>query len=279
MELFSKRIEYAHDNSTFNLIFIGDIHLGHGSCDIPKLTKTINKVKNMSNTYVFLMGDHMECISPLDKRFDAYSIKKEYLMNIGRIIDEQFSQLINLLQPIKNKIMLIHEGNHESNIRKKYFRDITLDLCRLLRNKKDPELPFYGRYSAITKLKFHHKAGGKIRTINILTTHGTGFGRLKGSKLNTLSNIATNFSNISLFVAGHSHERMIVPGTKLIFPNRGKSKLEEEEYLLVNSGTFLKTYESGIESYTETKMYPPNSLGCCGIKIIPATRKMEGFYL
>jgi hypothetical protein len=276
MELFHYEIELDPHKVPYTLIFTGDWHLGHGACDSNKVRRLTETIAGLDSVGVFFMGDAIEAISPTDPRFDAYSMDEEFKCHIGRIIDRQYEEVKSLLWPIRDKIILIHEGNHEQKIRRQHFRDITLDLCRELRQL---DRPFYGKYSAITRLHFRLYKGGGSRTFIVLTSHGSGSGRKKGAKVNTLTDFAASFSNVAIFAMGHTHDRMIVPDVSLGIPHRGKLKLQENEHLLINTGTYLKTYHAGVSNYAEQRMYPPSSLGSVGVHIWPTERRFEGFYL
>jgi hypothetical protein len=247
----------------------------------------------MDNVLVFLMGDLVEAIDPLDPRFDFESIDGISKTNLGEIIGNEYDRVLKMLKPIADKILLIHTGNHELRVRKKHFHDIPLDLCRVLRRESNPEYtegdpPFYGRYATITRLRFEHETGGCIRTIDILTSHGTGGGRKKGGKINLIQDISGDYEGLSIVAMGHNHEQVVFPQPKLSLRRWGKLSLAEHDRLLMFTGSYLKTYNQDVDNYTEQRMYPPTPLGAVGVNVSivgyvnKKDRKkiaLEGFYL
>ena len=82
--------------NTFQLMVLGDTHIGDELCDLELIKDTIDYVKKTKDCYVILNGDLINNALKTSKS-DSY---KEQMT-----IEEEQDLLIDLLKPIKDKIL------------------------------------------------------------------------------------------------------------------------------------------------------------------------------
>ena len=89
-------IELASKNNEFQIMVLGDMHIGDDLCDIKLIKETIDYVKNTKNCYVILNGDLLN---------NALKTSKSDVYKETMTMEEEQDLLIDLLKPIKNKIL------------------------------------------------------------------------------------------------------------------------------------------------------------------------------
>lgn len=99
-----KNIKIIAPNNQFKLMVLGDTHLGDPLCDIELLKRTITYVKDTPDCYVIVNGDMIN---------NALKTSKSDIYNDIMSIEDQQEYLIELLNPIKDRILYMCSGNHE----------------------------------------------------------------------------------------------------------------------------------------------------------------------
>jgi len=255
MIILEKRIEYKY-GEILKIKPIFDIHYGNSFCDKRKFIDFIED--RDENTYYFGGGDLLDSISVTDPRY-----RKSSDNTIGDdIIDQQINGMIDMLMPIKDKIIGIGSGNHEDVITKRSGTNPTKRMC------KELETEFLG-YSGLIRLVLSENKS-RIRTVIIRWHHGWGGGsRTQGADLTKFSKDML-YWDADVFLYSHVHRKQSdrIPRLGL----SGK-KLIAKPMLLGICGTFLKTYsETGDPSYSEVKGYPPTELGGLTLNIKPSEK-------
>ncbi len=220
------------------------------------------------------MGDLADAIVPTDKRFDGRTIHPDFFPRIQDIAVAEYEYLEQILDPIKEKIVVILTGNHEETIRRHHYLDLTNDLCRKLK------VP-YGEYCCGVALTFTRggKKGRSERFI-LFVHHGAGGGASVGGRLTKLEKLPESVL-ADIYLMGHFHEQLfdVKPVMKFNFdkkdPVTGEpGVVEEKPRLFLFTGSYLKSYVQGVCTYSERAMYRPNSLGCVRIRIKPYHREL-----
>ena len=179
---------------------------------------------------------------------------------------QQVEQLVELLEPIKDKILVVSLGNHEHRIEK----DTSIDVLKLVCN----QLGIQDRYASAgwyIYLYFGEKNVGRKAPMvyTIFGRHGSGGGKAIGGKANNLVDMS-NVAIADLYIMGHTHTPMSTK--KCIFiPDYGNKtlNLREMHYLMTNS--FLE-YEN---SYGETAGFHPASTSITEAILSGTERKIK----
>ena len=256
MIIMTKRIPYK-TGKKITIIPIFDAHVGNKLFDEPALRKDL-KMADAPDTYIIGGGDIMDSVITSDiKRY-----KKSIDASEGDdILDQQINKAYELLLPYREKIIIMHEGNHEENITKRCGTNPMKRLCSLL------EVPF-GGYSSLLRLVFYRSDNnGCSRSLIIRTHHGWGGGsRTQGADLTKFSK-DMNYWDADIFLYGHVHKKQddIIPRLGLV-----GNKLVAKPRIICLCGTYLKTFTLDTNaSYSEVNGYPPTQIGCQTISILP----------
>jgi len=251
MEVIYKRIDYSKFK-TIRLRPLYDCHIGNALCDEHAL-KTFISCRD-DNLFYIGGGDFLDAVTVKDPRYSK-SIDKTMS---SAIIDEQIEMGCDLLSPIKDKIIGFGTGNHEATILKHSGTDPIRRICKALNI-------LYAGYSCYYKLALS-KGGAAGRTIRIRAHHGAGGGRTGGASLTRYEKDLKSY-DADIFLFGHSHGKVFRAYPQ--FSISGKRNFIAKERYIIECGTFLKTMQEGVTSYSELANFPPTTLGGFEITITP----------
>lgn len=224
-----KSISRDFDVRKMLLVPIGDVHLGSPTCNIDKFQKTLEFVEK-TDCFVVLMGDLMECASKT-------SVGAGWVEQVGSPQD-QLDCLYEALKPIRKKILINLEGNHEDRIWVQSGVRISKVLAKLL------EVPF-GGYSAFLKLKVAEN------NYIVHAQHGSSSAWYPNTKLSACMRTAQH-TDADLYLYGHTHELLSIKVPRRTLDKRSRTVQVSEKYFVL-TGSFLE-YEG---SYAQKKnMYP-----------------------
>ena len=212
MEIVKKTVRYKSRSELFEVWPIGDCHLGNIGCDVKKLKETVDLIKDNPRAYVILMGDICESITMSDKRFDPRSIDKHYhITDLSHLIRRQLDDAIEILLPLKGKILGALAGNHEEKIRLTSSYDISSELARAL------DTPYMG-YNGFINLNFSRQTSPKHTAWTqyvFYIHHGHAGGRRSGSKINALEDAAHIFDCDCVIQGARTQEDNLTANLKI----------------------------------------------------------------
>ncbi len=265
VEKFIYHVRLPNYYQQWNLYLIGDIHFGSKACDVDQLKKDVAEVAADDFGYVFLVGDNFEAIAPDDIRYemDLHDWSKDYSKNIVK-------DLGNILDPIKKKVIAGITGNHEDKFEKRHYADLSSMLYDRL------EVPYMG-YCCIFPIKVQapcdrakkrvgeSKDGWETKyTLDFFGHHGTGGGRLPGSKINRLTQVQMGF-DADIYFMGHVHDQISYLSSKI--GCRDSGGMYEKPKAFVVGATYYKSYMAGSTTYAEKMMFNPSRLGMTKLSI------------
>lgn len=234
------KIKINAPENKFKIMVLGDMHIGDELCDLDLIKETIEYVKNNEDCYCVLNGDLINNALKTSKS-DSY---KEQMT-----IEEEQDLLIELLLPIREKILVIATGNHEK--RTEILAGINpLKAVAYALNLRDKLV----EDSYVLTLEFGTAHGVKDLTNKYVVygIHGgTGGGRRAGATANALQDMSQRLPNADLYV--HSHTHTTVNYNDMIFLYDYKTKkVKEHKRMYFNANAFLK-----YGGYAEQKEYKP----------------------
>lgn len=259
--------------SNFELVLFGDNQEGNRLSYIPGFLKVIDYIAASKNVYALHMGDEVEAIWIKDPRYSPI---------IHKITPEnQRKNVVNYLKPIKNKLITILFGNH-SKILYDTNGDITRSICEELGigyAKED-----CGGYSCV--VSFCDKKGEMFKGY---FTHGKKpirsiaddpIRNLANQKLQLKQHLKHKFSDCILMAKGHTHKLIVSEPVNQLFLTTendhitehytgyvGGNYIHPDHRWYVNTGSFLKTSEEGVLSYSEYFEYDPVELGYAVVEV------------
>ena len=232
-----------------------DWHIGDKACDIEAIRAQVSYIQEKENAYVICNGDLMNNATKT-------SVSDCYAEEIPPM--QQLETLCNLLNPIKDKILMLTQGNHEART----YRTDGIDLTALAAK----QLGIYDRYVREGGVIFlrvgkannnHGRKNGQV-CYTIYATHGSGGGRKEGAKAIRLADMAS-IVDCDVYCHAHTHLPMIMK-QNFFRIDTSNSAVAEVAKLFVNTAAQLKyggygqTYEFKPSNTTSPIIY------LCGTK-------------
>lgn len=251
------KIKLKGESNKFKLVALGDLHIGDKLCDLDLIKDTLAYVKKNKDCYVILNGDLMNNALKTSK-------SDSYLEQMT--IEEEQDLLIELLEPIKDRILVMGTGNHEK--RTEVMAGINplkaVALALGIRNKLTDD-------SYVLDISFGVCCGNKASQNHYLVygAHGGhGGGRRAGATANALQEMSWVRPDMDLYVHSHTHTKISYHDVIFLY-NRKTQKTLEHQRTFYNTNAFLK-----YGGYAEEKGYKPSDRHPSAL-IIESVRKGE----
>lgn len=239
MNIVTADITPKNGADRIEILPLADLHVGDKTCNTDAIKAELEYIATHENCYTILNGD-------LLNNATKTSVSDSYSETLSPM--EQLKRIIELLEPIKDKILCIQDGNHE----RRTWRTDGLDISRLIAR----ELGIEDRYSAGMTLLYIclplSKQRGKS-TYSILCTHGCGGGKKVGAKMNRMEDLV-NIIDADIYLYSHTHQPAVFyKGYLRTTPNR--RAITKVEHVFVNTGAYLD-----YGGYGEQAEFSPPSL-------------------
>ena len=222
----SVSVTLGEDIKGLELHIFSDWHIGDKHCKMGSIKREIESIEGNPNAYVICNGDLMNNATTASVS-DSYSEKMPPM--------EQMGMLCELLYPIKDRILLLCQGNHESRT----FRSDGIDLTAVVSQQLGIS-DRYVREGGVLFLHFgktdktHHER--KVR-YSIYASHGFGGGRKEGGKLNALAEMS-GIVDCDVYIMGHTHLPVVMK-QNFFRVDVSNDCVTEVEKLFVNSSAKL----------------------------------------
>lgn len=263
MEVFNRVIEVKSPTKPVLVDFIGDIHIGSKSCAVAKYLKAMENSKR-DKSFVVIMGDVVDAIPPSDHRYDRAEVSKDEFEYNGEkwdlgSMDGAMSFVEKSLEEAAKagRLIGVHYGNHCGKVYVQTTCNMTRMMCGRLKVK-------FLSYIALWNLIFKCK-GKEVGRVKIFTWHGGGGASTKAGVLNLHEKLRRDFE-ADLYVVGHFHQLLTTHSVRL---KTDGTKTQGMYTWHGCSGSFLRSYRAGTESYAEKMAYSPLSVGYIRAIIIP----------
>lgn len=236
------------DENYLRLYVLSDLHIGDSLCDIEKIKKVVEFIKKDRNMYVVTLGDVLNTALKNSKS-DIYS----ELMNIS---DAQ-KLAVEILSPIKNRILAMVSGNHEDRV----WRETGLDLSLWLAEKLGCE-DKYRNGGFVLTIDFGKTPKNRKYRLKVFGQHGSRGGRKLGGPLSALEEMDGIVANADIYVMGHTHQS--VQGGRASYIINSQGNVEKQYKYYFNAPAFLK-----YGGYGYDKGYKPGDDLPCYLNIRP----------
>jgi predicted phosphodiesterase len=219
----NERFKELENAKNIEIIVIGDLHIGDKLFNKKKFLEMRDYIKNTENCFCILNGD-------LINNATKNSVSDIYNEELSPM--QQINVLLDYLEPIKDKILVATNGNHEFRSFKESGIDIMAIVMRELRLSDR-----YAEDSYYLFLYFGEKNQGRKAPMvyTIYGKHGLGGGGTPGGKINKLVKMSeTCFAD--LYVISHMHQP-IATSLDFIIPDYANQSLNQKtmKFLMSNS--------------------------------------------
>lgn len=268
----------------FKFVCFSDVHHGHANSST-RLFKNelVDRYKDREDVFFLDLGDGMDMIVPNcgDKRFKASQIDEKYI-GIDHPLDSQIEGYAAMLDPIKDRMLVLLDGNHSLSVLEKYGTNPTRRLGYLLWGGKEMEQRTYG-YSGflITRFVYKGSKNSRVRTLTWNLTHGisNGSGKTLGGYITSMGTDSSYYV-ADIHCYGHNHRLAGVDRIRIGVDGK-KRKLVSKKEIVLNTGTFLKAFSEGSmdTSYAERARYIPGELGFMELTVRMDRAGMEIYHV
>ncbi len=245
------------------IIIVSDLHYGHPNCSVRHFRRTIEYIKERDDTYCFLNGDLMEAALKTSKG-DVHT----------QVVSPKHQRkwVIKELEPIKDKILGMTTGNHESRITDLTSDDPSEIIAEALGVPYRPE-------GMLFKLSFgdnNNHTKGKPFVFWSYITHGYGGARTKSAKAVKVERTAT-WLHADYYAMSHDHVVNVAPSVYLLPDNRGSigedgflsGRVTAHREMLVKTNSYLRW-----GGYAEAGGFPPSDLCTPVIHLLTPNSKL-----
>ena len=230
--------ELGEEFKQIKVLALSDMHIGDSLCNLKLIRSVLDEVKESDNTFIILNGDLMN-----------NSIKNSVSTVYDEVLSpmEQITRLTDLLEPIKDRILVIHPGNHEW----RSYKEDGVDIVRLVARQLGIEDRFSdGWWYLYLTLGMGNK--GRPIMYTITGVHGYGGGRKHGGKINNLVEMSDKVI-ADVYVMGHTHTPIMTRNSIFMPDYQHKTLVQKDKYYLMTN-SFL---EYG--GYGEALGYTPST--------------------
>lgn len=246
-EITPIKVKLKTQKNNIKLYVLSDVHIGAPECDLDILKQAIEFIKKTPNMYVILLGDILNTALKTSKS-DIYS-------ETMSIADCQ-QKAIELLNPIKDKIIAMTPGNHENRVLKEVGIDLSLWLAEKLGIQDS-----YRNNALSLSISFGKDTNGHPFKLKMFGQHGYyGAGRKLGSALSAAEDMDGIVANADLYIRAHTHSP--VQGSRKVFLFTDEGNLVSHTKYYFNAPAFLKTGGYGLD-----KGYKPQDITPCYLNI------------
>lgn len=207
MRVIKVREVFSKTSPHINLYPIGDTHLGAVDVDENALRADLKKIEEDPHARIIFMGDSGDCITHRDPRFAAGMWSQRYIEAMhheGGVISATVDHVVELFDPVKDKVWAWLSGNHERTVRKHTDREIGNEICTMLGIQSK-----YMGYGGFVRVEWERASSPtKIQSVTVLdVAHGWQAGRRSGAKLNQME-VELSYTDADVILRGHSHDRV-----------------------------------------------------------------------
>jgi hypothetical protein len=213
-----------------------------------------------------------------DKRWKASMVDPKYIGE-DNPIDKMIEGYAGLLEPIKDRLLVMLDGNHSLSILERYGTNPTKRVAaKLWGDGADGRVMGYSGFLT-TRFHWHKKQGSRVRSLTWNLTHGisNGTGKTLGGYITSMGTDSTHYiADIHAF--GHNHRLAGIDRVKVGVNGTGLKIISKKEIIL-NTGTFLKSFSDNSDtSYAERARYIPGELGYMELNVRMQKHGMEVYH-
>jgi len=249
------------------VIVLSDLHYGNPYCSLKHFQRTLDFIKRNDGCYCFLNGDLLEAITKSSKG-DVYTQELTP--------QQQRDDVIDLLTPLKYKVLGMTNGNHEQRIYNETGVDLSKDIAAQLNCPYRPE----GMLFKLSFGDYNNRTSGKPFVFWSYITHGYGGARTKSSKAVKVERVST-WIHADWYAQSHDHVVNVAPDVYLMPDNRGmidssgflSGKVSAHREMLVKTNSYLKW-----GGYAESGGFPPSDLATPLIQLLTPDSILWGMY-
>lgn len=221
-------------NQPITIYPISDVHYGAINHMVDAWVDFCKMIERTPNAYVVLGGD---------------LINNNTRSSVGSPWDdtcrprEQKKRMVEMLTPIKDRILCCVTGNHEARSLKDADDDPTYDImCKL-----DLE-DLYRQNTAFMKVSLGHRKNDNtpIQSYTFAVTHGAGGGIYTGATVNRNERFGNVIDGLDCLIVGHTHKGTVTKPSKIII-DRKNNMVSMSHYTVISMISWMNYGEYALK--------------------------------
>lgn len=242
-------IKLPKNLNAVKLAVIHNLNIGELSfspAEIKNLLSHIEEIKNDEEARVVLGGD----------LFNFASGGKEARMLCAYPVDKQVEVLTDILEPIKDKIVVAYDGTSEQNFIKK---DAINPTSMLIDNLGINPKTYTGTNFANASIEFQNDyTKGTKQKVNMLLDHGFLTANTYTTALKKTRNLENLFSGKDLYVSTHYNKFSVVNSSRVFTTKKGA--IEKKPVYFVTLSGYREYYDQKNKDRHLSPAYTGNSM-------------------
>jgi hypothetical protein len=260
-EVVRHRITIPSLDTRIKLVPFSDVHRHHPACDVERWKHFLERCRKDDDEYTLYLslGDLDDLCSDSERKIlNDDELHESTKYNLDQYAAAQTLRLADELRFMKGRLIGMVSGNHlwDFDQQGQWAREgifTTTDLlCRELQTKWLGSLAFIR-----VSVKVANRGGR--HSIDIVAAHGKAGGKLVGTSINQVKDLKEIFPTADVYCQGHDHQKGCWPITCLEVTNQ--MTVKQKRQWLCRTGSFLRGYVPGCDSYVVGRLYRPTDLG------------------
>ena len=208
-------------------LLLADVHFDSAHCN-RKLLKSLLDEAKAQGSGIFICGDWADIMQGRDdRRSDKGELRKEY--KVGHYLDAIVDDSVTFLEPYRDNILAIGDGNHETSILRHHETNILGRVCHAL------NVPYMG-YAGFLRYMFSYVKDNKrsnCSSIPLWFHHGAGGGGEVTKGVMRAQREMGPVPDARIYIGGHIHRSWRIDDRRLKLTQTGKVRTERTLHLWI----------------------------------------------
>jgi len=251
-----------------NFLLSSDEHIDNVHCHQALLKKHLLMADKWDGS---IMNGDTHCLmqGKYDPRADRSQLRPELQGN--NYFDAASRYVADFLEPHAKKIIVMGDGNHETNVLKRQQVNMTERLVATLNDRTGSNIQ-YGGYSGW--IFFRCTRNNQRKTITLYRHHGSGGASPVTKGVIGTARMAVYLPDADIVVTGHTHTEFVVPIARMRVTQSGK--LYYDEQLHVKVPGYSASMDDGFEGWAVEKGFAPTTTGAMRLTIGFENTRIDG---
>jgi len=221
-------------------LLLSDTHIDSKKAKKKQLKEHLEEAANNQRP-IFFFGDVFDAMGhDRDPRSGKSDVLPEY--QVTEYFDSLLDKAVEFLKPYAEWIVLLAEGNHETNVTKRYGTDLLKRLCMRLELETKHKI-YFGRSDGWVRFVFAKPDGGSVLKKTLFYNHFNNGGKRSKGVLG--ADLRQADIEADIYVTGHIHTKWNLPLSKLVLDKKGNEKVKD--ILHIQSASYKDSSPGGWE--------------------------------
>lgn len=240
-------IEYKAEANELALCLMSDLHIGGLHVDYDLIESELKRAKSLG-AKILINGDVFDAIMPGDrKRYRANNLHPRMFRAGDDMIGESIRWAIEILEPYKDDIIMIGDGNHDDAVARYHHIEPVKHLVIALNGAGNTKIKYGGYHGFIhVKMPILESEPHRMAHYVIHYHHGAGGAAPVTKGAITFSRANMWLEGVDAIWRGHTHHRQAGRDSKVLFnPSvmEPSERVITKDVLTLRTGSYIDTYK------------------------------------